>query len=102
WRGSVDFAGHAPGSGAAYRAALQAADQRVGRLVAAVRTRPSGPEEDWTIVVVTDHGHLDEGGAAGSGRSRLPSASRVSAHARTTPTPTAAPPTASLNVCAPM
>ena len=42
------------------------------------------------------------GGAAGSGRSRLPRASRVSAQARTTPTPTAAPPTASLNVCAPM
>ena len=62
--GAVDFAGHATGSGAAYRAALQAADQRVGRLVAAVRSRPSGPE-DWTIVVVTDHGHLDEGGHGG-------------------------------------
>jgi predicted AlkP superfamily pyrophosphatase or phosphodiesterase len=68
--GAVDFAGHATGSGAAYRAALRAADQRVGRLVAAVRSRPSdpeetGPEENWTIVVVTDHGHLDEGGHGG-------------------------------------
>src|SRR6266581_1085854 len=63
--GAVDFAGHATGSGATYRAALLAADQRVGRLVAAVRSRPSGPEEDWTIVVVTDHGHLDEGGHGG-------------------------------------
>ena len=63
--GAVDFAGHATGSGTAYRAALRAADQRVGRLVAAVRARPSGPEEDWTIVVVTDHGHLDEGGHGG-------------------------------------
>jgi len=63
--GAVDFAGHASGSGAAYRAALRAADQRVGRLVAAVRSRPSGPEENWTIVVVTDHGHLDEGGHGG-------------------------------------
>src|SRR5215471_12930391 len=36
--GAVDFAGHATGSGAAYRAALRAADQRVGRLVAAVRS----------------------------------------------------------------
>ena len=63
--GAVDFAGHATGSGTAYRAALLAADQRVGRLVAAVRSRPSGPEEDWTIVVVTDHGHLDEGGHGG-------------------------------------
>jgi arylsulfatase A-like enzyme len=63
--GAVDFAGHATGSGAAYRAALRAADQRVGRLVAAVRSRPSGPDEDWTMVVVTDHGHLDEGGHGG-------------------------------------
>jgi predicted AlkP superfamily pyrophosphatase or phosphodiesterase len=63
--GAVDFAGHATGSGAAYRTALRAADQRVGRLVAAVRSRPSGPQEDWTIVVVTDHGHLDEGGHGG-------------------------------------
>ena len=63
--GAVDFAGHATGSGTTYRAALLAADQRVGRLVAAVRSRPSGPEEDWTIVVVTDHGHLDEGGHGG-------------------------------------
>ena len=57
--------GIATGSGATYRAALRAADQQVGRLVAAVRSRPSGPEEDWTIVVVTDHGHLDEGGHGG-------------------------------------
>ena len=63
--GAVDFAGHATGSGTAYRAALLAADQRVGRLVAAVRSRPSGPAEGWTIVVVTDHGHLDEGGHGG-------------------------------------
>ena len=69
--GAVDFAGHATGTGVAYRAALRAADQRVGRLVAAVRSRPSGasgasgPRENWTIVVVTDHGHLDEGGHGG-------------------------------------
>ena len=63
--GAVDLAGHATGSGAAYSAALRAADHRVGRLVAAVRSRPSGPEENWTIVVVTDHGHLDEGGHGG-------------------------------------
>jgi predicted AlkP superfamily pyrophosphatase or phosphodiesterase len=65
---AVDFAGHAVGSGAAYRAALRAADQRVGRLTAAVRSRPSGPEENWTIVAVTDHGHLDEGGHGGRER----------------------------------
>jgi hypothetical protein len=64
-RAAAILAGHATGSGTVYRAALLAADQRVGRLVAAVRSRPSGHEEDWTIVVVTDHGHLDEGGHGG-------------------------------------
>ena len=61
--GAVDHAGHATGAGHAYRAALRAADQRVGRLVGAVRSRPAG--EDWTVVAVTDHGHLDEGGHGG-------------------------------------
>ena len=63
--GAVDFAGHATGAHDAYRAALRAADQRVGRLLAAVRARPSYPREHWTAVVVTDHGHLDEGGHGG-------------------------------------
>ena len=31
----------------------------------AVRSRPPGSGENWTIVVVTDHGHLDEGGHGG-------------------------------------
>src|SRR5690242_20893759 len=57
--GAVDFAGHATGAGDAYRTALQAADQRVGRLLGAL------PGESWTVVVVTDHGHLDEGGHGG-------------------------------------
>ncbi len=63
--GAVDFAGHATGAGGAYLAALRAADQRVGRLLGAVRGRPSGPRERWTVVVLTDHGHLDEGGHGG-------------------------------------
>ena len=63
--GGVDITGHVTGAGAAYRTALRAADERVGRLVGAVRSRPSGPRENWTIVVVTDHGHLDEGGHGG-------------------------------------
>ncbi len=61
--GAVDIAGHLTGAGAAYRAAAQAADQRAGRLLAAVRSRPA--QENWTIVVVTDHGHLDRGGHGG-------------------------------------
>jgi predicted AlkP superfamily pyrophosphatase or phosphodiesterase len=63
--GAVDFTGHATGAGPAYRSAAQAADQRVGRLLAAVRSRPSFAQEGWTTVVVTDHGHLDQGGHGG-------------------------------------
>jgi hypothetical protein len=39
--GAVDITGHAAGAGAAYREAARAADQRVGRLLAALRSRPS-------------------------------------------------------------
>jgi hypothetical protein len=33
--------------------------------VSAVRSRPERPEENWTTVVVTDHGHMDRGGHGG-------------------------------------
>jgi hypothetical protein len=61
--GAVDIAGHLIGAGADYHAAVRAADQRVGRLTTAVAARPDSAH--WTIVVVTDHGHLDEGGHGG-------------------------------------
>ena len=63
--GAVDTAGHIAGTGAVYRDAALAADRRVGILLAAVRSRPSYPSEGWTVVVVTDHGHLDRGGHGG-------------------------------------
>ena len=63
--GGVDTAGHVTGTGGAYRTATRAADQRAGRLMGAVRTRRSYEREDWTIVAVTDHGHLDGGGHGG-------------------------------------
>jgi predicted AlkP superfamily pyrophosphatase or phosphodiesterase len=63
--GAVDIYGHVTGSGRRYRAQALAADQRVGRLVEAVRSRPRYDQEAWTIVAVTDHGHLDQGGHGG-------------------------------------
>jgi predicted AlkP superfamily pyrophosphatase or phosphodiesterase len=63
--GAVDIVGHVTGAGAAYREAARAADERVGRLLSAVRSRPAHAGEGWTIVVVTDHGHLDQGGHGG-------------------------------------
>jgi hypothetical protein len=61
--GAVDINGHVGGVDLVYHAAVRAADERVGRLAAAARSRPSA--ENWTIVVVTDHGHVDEGGHGG-------------------------------------
>jgi hypothetical protein len=63
--GAVDIYGHVTGSGRRYRAQALAADQRVGRLISAVRSRPGYNQEGWTIVAVTDHGHLDRGGHGG-------------------------------------
>jgi hypothetical protein len=63
--GAVDAAGHLAGAGGVYRDAALAADRRVGTLLAAVRGRPLYPREGWTVVVVTDHGHLDRGGHGG-------------------------------------
>ncbi|MFE1804592.1 alkaline phosphatase family protein [Streptomyces sp. NPDC059533] len=63
--GAVDETAHFLGCGPAYRRAIEAADRRLGRLLAAVRARPGHPGERWTVIVVTDHGHRDEGGHGG-------------------------------------
>jgi predicted AlkP superfamily pyrophosphatase or phosphodiesterase len=63
--GAVDIYGHVTGAGGPYRAQALAADQRVGALVAAVRSRAGYEQEGWTIIAVTDHGHLDQGGHGG-------------------------------------
>jgi predicted AlkP superfamily pyrophosphatase or phosphodiesterase len=63
--GAADVVAHALGAGAAYREAARAADQRAGRLLGALRARPGYAQEGWTVLVVTDHGHLDQGGHGG-------------------------------------
>ncbi|SEK89758.1 alkaline phosphatase family protein [Streptacidiphilus jiangxiensis] len=63
--GAVDETAHLRGCGADYRAAILRADERLGRLLDAVRARPTYADEDWTVIVVTDHGHVDEGGHGG-------------------------------------
>ncbi|MER6083935.1 alkaline phosphatase family protein [Streptomyces sp. NPDC001833] len=65
--GATDEAGHATGPlSPAYDAALLAQDSHLGRLLAAVGARGSG--ERWTVLVTTDHGHLDAGGHGGDTR----------------------------------
>lgn len=64
--GNPDETSHHHGSiGGEYRAAIAEADRRVGELVAAVRARPTHGEEDWLILVSTDHGRRPDGGHGG-------------------------------------
>ncbi|MFF2328164.1 MULTISPECIES: alkaline phosphatase family protein [unclassified Streptomyces] len=63
----VDGAGHSSGSASdAYLAALHTADAQVGRLLDAVASRPTYADEDWLVVVTTDHGHTPTGGHGGN------------------------------------
>ena len=64
--GNIDMIGHATTSLAPeYRASIEAADVQVGALVQAVRSRPTYADEDWLILMSTDHGRKDDGGHGG-------------------------------------
>nr|WP_306423026.1 alkaline phosphatase family protein [Paenarthrobacter aurescens] len=63
--GEADVEAHNHGTGAGYPSAIQRCDSRLGALLEAVESRPGRVGEDWTIIVVTDHGHLDTGGHGG-------------------------------------
>ncbi|GAA1726646.1 hypothetical protein GCM10009809_22980 [Isoptericola hypogeus] len=61
----ADWSGHAHGSeSAAYIEAIERVDACIGRLVEAVRARPSYDEEDWLILASTDHGQFGRGHGA--------------------------------------
>jgi len=60
--GGVDEVGHHHGVGELYRDFVRRSDARVGALLSAVAARDG---EDWTVLVVTDHGHVDAGGHGG-------------------------------------
>ncbi|MFJ8046731.1 alkaline phosphatase family protein [Streptomyces luteogriseus] len=70
--GATDEAGHATGPlSPAYDRALLAQDAHLGRLLEAIDARASDPrraEEHWTVLITTDHGHLDSGGHGGDSR----------------------------------
>jgi hypothetical protein len=57
--GETDWAGHGEAfsrSAPSYMAAIERADARVGRLLAALRARPGYATENWLVLVTTDHG----------------------------------------------
>jgi len=64
--GAADELSHESGAiGEEYRGAIAAADRIVGRLVAAIRSRPMYDQEDWLIIMSSDHGRTTEGGHGG-------------------------------------
>ena len=55
--GIVDETAHLVGSATpSYAAAIARTDARIGRMLAAIRARPSYAFESWTVLVTTDHG----------------------------------------------
>ncbi|MGW0474776.1 alkaline phosphatase family protein [Streptomyces coeruleorubidus] len=65
--GATDEAGHATGPlSPAYDRALLAQDTHLGRLLDTIDARRA--HEHWTVLVTTDHGHLDTGGHGGDSR----------------------------------
>ena len=56
-----DMVGHDQGVTPAYREAIERCDAQLGVLLAAISARPTRADEDWTVIVLTDHGHRDEG-----------------------------------------
>lgn len=64
--GDADEVAHATSTFAPeYETAIEVADELVGRLVAAIEARPSYADENWLVLVATDHGRTDEGGHGG-------------------------------------
>ena len=70
----TDAAGHrtefSPGS-ADYVSAIETADGQVGEMVAALEGRATFKSEDWLIIIVTDHGGLDNFHGGQSAEERL-------------------------------
>ncbi|GIG58906.1 AP endonuclease [Longispora fulva] len=63
--GEPDEICHHEGVTPNYLAAVERADARIGQVLDAIRARPGYAAEEWTFVVVTDHGHIDTGGHGG-------------------------------------
>ena len=65
--GDIDVVAHETNSRSPqYKAAIEWADTRVGLLLQSVRERPTYGEEDWLILLSTDHGRNDAGGHGGN------------------------------------
>jgi predicted AlkP superfamily pyrophosphatase or phosphodiesterase len=52
----IDHAGHAVGFGVAYGKAIQKVDAQIGQLLRVIKKRESSNNEEWLVMLVTDHG----------------------------------------------
>jgi len=65
--GDIDVVGHDVGALAdEYRESIEWSDAQVGLLLQALERRQDHLDEDWLILVATDHGRRDDGGHGGS------------------------------------
>jgi predicted AlkP superfamily pyrophosphatase or phosphodiesterase len=66
--GQVDVAGHTHGFHPAvpqYIEAIERADKLIGQALAGVKARPTFPQEDWLVIVTSDHGGKGTGHGGG-------------------------------------
>lgn len=65
--GEIDVAGHSYGAASQqYLDAIGRVDTLIGQVLTAVQNRPTYAQENWKILVTTDHGHTNSGGHGGS------------------------------------
>jgi arylsulfatase A-like enzyme len=65
----TDAVGHKFGDGAKFEDAVRFADSRIGVIWDAIQARQEKSEEDWLLIVTTDHGRKESPGFGHSGQS---------------------------------
>lgn len=66
--GQVDETGHAKGfhpKVPEYLAAIERVDGHIGEVVAGIQARPTIAQEDWLVIIATDHGGIGTGHGGG-------------------------------------
>jgi len=62
----IDHAGHAVGFGLAYSKAIQKVDAQIGQLLKVIKKREKHNNEEWLVLLVTDHGRDSKGKGHGN------------------------------------
>ncbi len=78
----TDDMGHMYGDSEQFHDAVQAADRRIGQLWKAIKERKEKYNEDWLIIVTTDHGRDPKTGRGHGGQTDRERASWIATNAR--------------------